>query len=251
MSEHQISDAELTGFLDGELSAADRERIAARLGSDPELARRLEALKIDKAAVANAFALLSVRDAPKPAPAPAPRRRSARMVAMAASLALAVLAGVLVGRTLRPGPEALDWRELAAAYHALYVTDTLARVRTDPEQVERALARAEAALGRPIPRRLTRLPGLDFKRVQLLGHDGAAVIQIAYLDAAGSPVALCLHAAEAAPGTDAQPRELRFAGVRGIAWHNDGVEYLLLGKGRADGLEALAAAAIELAQSDS
>lgn len=113
-------DTLLSAYIDGELPAADADRVTARLAREPLLMRRLETLRAGDAAVREAFervdnepmpaAVLEMLGAAPAKPAgnvvPLPARGAQRFfqlpVALAASVAL--LAGFLVSNLLRDEP---------------------------------------------------------------------------------------------------------------------------------------------------
>lgn len=238
MTERSYSDAELVAFDDGEMPESEAAQLAAALAGDAELAARLSALSVDREVLRAGLARL-LDQAPQAMPeicnpnpataAPPPRtRKGARGLSLAAAFALAAFLGALGNRLLAPEPE-LTWQELAAAYHALYTTQTLAAVPAPTaDGASGQLSRLSQASGLTIPAGLSDIPGLSFRRAQILGHDGAAIVQLAYLDHDGVPFALCLRAATT---TDERPMQARgFAGVGGVSWQADGVEYVLLAK---------------------
>ena len=239
MTQNDFSDQDLVAFDDGQLSGEKTAQLRDCLSRDLELQARLAALKLDRDGVAGAFdKLLDL--APKQgefsrAPvqsAPAlvrPAGMAIRPLAAAACLVMALIAGAAGYRALAPAPATMAWQDLAAAYHALYVGETLA-VIAPPEGATKAaqFTRAETALGQPISRALGDIPGLSFRRVQVLGFDDQAIIQLAYLGEDGVPYALCLRKVENADNPAMQPME--FAGVDGVGWQSGGLEIVLLGK---------------------
>lgn len=245
MTQGRYSDEDLVAYDDGEMAADEAAQLTARLEADAALRSRLDRLRLDRGAMAAAFQTLLEQAPPHlpagcaPTASVAPQsRRGMSVWAVAASVALAVALGALGHRTLAPQPE-MGWQQLAAAYHALYVTETVAVLPPpDPTAAAAQLARSAAALGHPIPTALTAIPGLSFRRAQVLGHDGAAIIQLAYIDDNGVPYAFCLRAVD---GAAMRPMTAQgFAGVQGVEWQSGGVEYVLLGKRPQPELQALA-----------
>lgn len=176
-------DGRLVALLDGALPEAEAATLRAEIAADPALQARLNALDVDLSDL-GAEADLAMSDAP-PMPTTGAARGSLVGLAIAASLALAlVLGGVLIGAR-SDGSE--DWRDFAAAYHLLYRPDTLAA----PMQGDGGVAMVSEALGRDLSE-LAELEGLDFRRAQILGWQGETLIQFAYLDASGQPVAVCV-----------------------------------------------------------
>ncbi|MEX3016519.1 hypothetical protein [Gymnodinialimonas hymeniacidonis] len=176
-------DARLIALLDGALPEAEAQALRAEIADDPSLQARLKALDVDFSGLGvEAAGVLA--SAPK-MPAIAAPRGSLAGLAMAASVALAlVLGGVLIGSRLGGGE---DWRDFAAAYHLLYQPETLAA----PLQGDGGVAHVSEALGQDLSA-LADVEGLDFRRAQILGWEDQALIQFAYLDANGRPVAVCI-----------------------------------------------------------
>ncbi|MEJ6391550.1 anti-sigma factor family protein [Gymnodinialimonas ulvae] len=182
----QDRDADLVALLDGVLPDAEADALRAEMAADPALQARLAVLDVDLSGLRGSADALLASAPPVPADIAAPRG-SVATLAMAASVALAlVLGGVLVGTRLG-GAE--DWRDYAAAYHLLYQPETLAA----PVQGDGGVAYVSEALGHDLSA-LTEIEGLDFRRAQVLGWEGETLVQFAYLDASGRPVAVCVMA---------------------------------------------------------
>ncbi len=176
-------DARLVALVDGALPEAEAQALRAEIAADPDLQARLDALDVNLSSLSDqADALLA--DAPPMSEGAAPRGSLAGL-AMAASVALAlVLGGALIGSRLGGGE---DWRDFAAAYHLLYQPETLAA----PMQGDGGVAQVSEALGQDLSA-LADVEGLDFRRAQILGWQDQTLIQFAYLDANGRPVAVCI-----------------------------------------------------------
>lgn len=183
----QDRDADLVALLDGALPSADAEALRTDIAADPALRARWEALDVDLAGLRTQADTLLASAPPVPAAATVAPRGSVATLAMAASVALAlVLGGVLVGTRLG-GAE--DWRDYAAAYHLLYQPETLAA----PVVGDGGVAHVSEVLGHDLSA-LTEVEGLNFRRAQVLGWEGETLVQFAYLDASGRPVAVCVMA---------------------------------------------------------
>jgi len=221
-AEPAFTDEELTAWLDGEADAALSARIAA---AGPALDARLEALCFDAAALRAGFDVLLTAAPAAPAMAP-PKPAAWRRPAMAAAIALVCLAtGAMLGDVVREDPLD-DWRGYAAAYHRLYVEDTLSGP-VDVASAEAALERVTTQLGAPITPDALAVDGLTFRRAQMLGFEGAPLVQIAFTTADGAPVALCVIAR---PGATPQPISgTRIMDMAAARWANDGYEFLLIG----------------------
>lgn len=215
--EAQISDELLTGYLDGELDAAQMTRITQALAQDGALAARLEALDVlDDRFHADMGTLLSQ------APAmPATRSGGWAPLPLAAALAGGLLIGAGLMTALRPTETApRGWQDYAAAYHLLYRTETLSTVDAPSD-----LAGLSTVIGRdlaPAPE----IAGLSFVRAQLLGYGDAPLIQMAYLSEDGVPYALCIMAAQ---GPAQAPMARQIEGLPTAYWSDGTHEYLLIG----------------------
>jgi anti-sigma factor RsiW len=91
-----VSDETLHAFVDGELDVAERERLTVRMQSDPELARRVGAVRALRDMVKLAY------DAPPAPPSRATSASARRAFAQRCALGCLVLfAGLAVGWVLR------------------------------------------------------------------------------------------------------------------------------------------------------
>ena len=232
--QHQITDADLTAYLDHEADAALRARVDAAVAQDAEVAGRLSALSLPNRTISDAYDLAKLDPPAFPADLlnlpPRARGRAALPVCIAASFAI----GMFVMSALRPAP---TWVDTVASYHALYVTETLGGAEQPPEVVETVLQSAQAMLGVDL-RPATTLPGLNFKRAQILAIDGQPLLQMAYLDEAGLPFAFCVTL----PGTADQADQQRMShDLATNSWIEEGVGYLLVGGQDFDRLTDLSA----------
>ncbi|MEL6450425.1 MAG: hypothetical protein AAFQ19_04140 [Pseudomonadota bacterium] len=233
MDRRPFRDEELTAYLDGEAEDALRAEIDAALETDAALAAQLAALDIPMPALTGAYAALLAEAPPMPAlpnaptPAPVPTRRwgwtwgfGTFATGLAAGAAVAVYTGLGV-----PAPEPKGWAAFVASYQSLYTAQTLANDMPDAAERAAQLATVSDALGFD----LTDLPeaeGLSFRRAQVLGFRGKPLIQIAYLRADGTPVALCIIPA----GPDEKPVRMGAAEGMDIArWNAPGFGFLLIG----------------------
>ncbi|MEM6497536.1 MAG: hypothetical protein AAF709_12510, partial [Pseudomonadota bacterium] len=159
----------------------------------------------------------------------------------AASIACLVFAvGIMLGRIVSL-PNQPIWQDYAAKYHALYVSETLARVPNNSKSLDGALARAQDALQHKFNKKtLSSVPGLDLKRSQILGFEGRPLIQLAFLSKSGAPIALCII--KKSGGTKSLPIVSKMEGLAAASWSKEGYEYLLIG-GRDEALIRDAAAA--------
>ncbi len=246
---HPISDERLTAYLDDALGAEARANVEAALAADHALAERLEALIVPLDGMRAIMAPEVLRAprmpedlvtelAPLPLQAPgAPPARHSRLwvpTLLAASFAAGVVATYVL-TPAAPAPSAPKWVEAVASYQALYVTETLAASQQDPAKTAAVLAKAADDFGVSLAPALV-LEGLEFKRAQMLGWNGKPLLQMAYLAADGTPMALCLTRVGA---EDRGPKTTVSHDLAGVSWVQDGVGYYLIGGSDAAQVEAL------------
>lgn len=250
---HPISDERLTAYLDNALGAEARADVEAALAADPALAERLYELTVplDGLRAIMAPDVLRAPQMPEdlvaqlapiapqaPLQYPSAPSTSRSRLWVPSLLAASFAAGVVATYVLTPAapaPSAPKWVEAVASYQALYVTETLAASQQDPAKTADVLAKAADDFGVSLGPALV-LEGLEFKRAQMLGWNGKPLLQMAYLAADGTPMALCLTRVGA---EDRGPKTSISHNLAGVSWVQDGVGYYLIGGSDADQVEAL------------
>jgi len=226
MQDRYFSDEELVAFLDGEDDFAPTEEITYALKHNADLARRLDALRVDTNLIAEGFKELAVGDRPRPALTSTPAMsRPYRQIAAAAAVAL--LVGFGAGYSTST-PDQPGWKAYVAAYQALYTNATLAHVAQSETRKRSELKRVAASIGKDID--LTKLsisPEVDYKRAQTLSFKGKALVQLAFLSSTGEPMALCIIRSKNNKKADVSVGELE--GLSTATWARDGYDYLLIG----------------------
>lgn len=225
MEQRYFSDEELVAFLDGEDEFAPVEEITKALETDAELAKRLEALRIDTDKIAKSFGALKMGKMPELPPAPVANDNQGFGKMIAASvLALAIGFGAGIS-TSQSEP---DWRDYVAAYQALYTNTTLKDVASSQQEQQQELTQVASAIGKNITLdKLNISPQLEYKRSQVLGYNGKPLVQIAFLDSMGQPIALCIIRSDEGKKLDLQMDSME--GMSTAAWSKDGYEYILIG----------------------
>lgn len=225
MEQRYFSDEELVAFLDGEDEFAPVEEITKALETDDELAKRLEALRIDTDKIAKSFGALKMGKMPELPPAPVANDNQGFGKMIAASvLALAIGFGAGIS-TSQSEP---DWRDYVAAYQALYTNTTLKDVASSQQEQQQELTQVASAIGKNITLdKLNISPQLEYKRSQVLGYNGKPLVQIAFLDSMGQPIALCIIRSDEGKKLDLQMDSME--GMSTAAWSKDGYEYILIG----------------------
>lgn len=241
MTEDSITDEQLVAYLDGALSDDAAARIAAAIDADPILAARAEALSPDLSALrAEMDAMLGQApamdipadlqtDVPDALPDALPVSRPVSRIiwwpaAAAAVFALAIGLGVGLSMNRAAPP---DWMQAVADYQELYGPETLAGPALSDTQRAAGLRRVADAMALPLTAERVALRGLTLQRAQLLTIDGGPLVQIAYTDASGAPVALCLTRTD---GADRPPRTRVYGTQNAVEWQLDGIGYILIGR---------------------
>ncbi len=223
-----FTDEELTAYLDGEADAALRSRVELALTSDAALAQRLQTLDLPVAALRDVFSTAALGAPQMPdglIPASRPARAPLRLVA---GLAMAFGLGVLSTYMLHPGPQpqkAPGWKAVVASYQSLYITDTVVNAGQPTEVTAEVLDGFSSGHGVDLSPAQT-VEGLEFKRAQLLGFKGKPLLQMAYLDPDGVPVAFCIIRSS---GADKAMQSEVLAGMAAASWVSDGIGYLVIG----------------------
>jgi len=160
----------------------------------------------------------------------------------AAASVLVALFGGFMGGTLFPGSATNDpisattpqlatapaqttprgWRQAVADYQILFNEDSL----TPDQGGDAGLSMANATLGLPLDGVATDLDTLNFRRVQVLGFNGKALVQLAYLSKDGQPVSFCVIAS----GKPDAARAFETRNGLGIVhWISGGFGFMLIG----------------------
>ncbi|MFX0544149.1 anti-sigma factor family protein [Roseovarius sp. S1116L3] len=241
------SDAQLRAYLKGMLSQDQAEALEAQVAQDAVLEARLFALDFDRAgALRAAFDAVPETDVLQDLEGGLPNAKAqaagvfpARFwigAGIVASVAFATGAFLFDAETAASDPR---WQDLVAAYQSLYVTETLAPIAADNEQLTAQLSRAARRLGRALPLDVVSdLGGLELLRAQILGFDDTPLIQLAYLSEDGMPVALC--AIQRAGPTVGEFTFEVLAGLQSVHWSDGTFSYMIVGDIENDRLSEMA-----------
>lgn len=226
MSEIEFSDEELVAYLDGESDYAPMDDIAIALRTDRALAKRLEALRVDTKQISASYdasfdlnkkLTFNLGEASEP-------RWS--IPGIAASILFVGVAFGIFQYWLQP--QERDWKDYVAAYQFLYTTSTLSNVQNSLTVQQQELDRVGAAIAKKIPvAALAGFPEVEYKRAQLLGYKGKALIQLTFLSGTGEPIALCILRIDGQKNQAPEFTELE--GMRAANWKMNGYDYLLIG----------------------
>jgi anti-sigma factor RsiW len=232
-------DAELVALIDNELDEVANGRLLTRLTEDEALRKRYEELRDAGAPIAAAFDALVER-------APLPRLRAAlprlsaprtasrpfagitlrELAACIVSFLLGAGAAAWIAMSVAPREEHEDWHAAVVGYTNLYTNETFSPLHPDA-----ALQAAElSAVGERVGAHLTpdnvALPPLRFTVAFMLSFEGSPLGAIAYVDAQGAPVLLCIINNQS---RDAPVRSERRGELSLASWSRGGRGYLVIG----------------------
>lgn len=231
------TDEHLRSYLAGSLDTETAQQIEADLESDPILEQRLLALEGLLPVVQQGFAeipdadhLKHLEDKIFAQPTPANDHAAAPSVVRTwGSRAATLVIGLAIGTGfMHWADDTTDWRQEVASYQALYVNETIASLNRSEDELKQELAEASTAVGQQLNLSdLSDLEGLKLLRTQVLGHEGAPLIQIVFADPNGAPVAFCILKDTNAAGTIMQSTNLK--GMASADWTGNGYRYLIIG----------------------
>jgi anti-sigma factor RsiW len=245
-----IDEVTLRAYVDSELSAAERQNVDVALEHSAELRVQLAAMKASCLPYQAAFdaqampempealkkqlmamsAVASVSTQTFAAVQEMPRRRWLNFAGGGFALAASFAAGVAVkpawfsGAAAKPVNEVADWAKAVASYQAMYVRDTVERVRDTEANAKRVItefqSQSQAALVVPDLSAV----GFEFKRIQRLAFNDKPLIQMAYLPQQGKPAALCVMSATNKGDIDASVRRLENLSI--VTWTRAQLSYV-------------------------
>ncbi len=251
-----ITDELLSAYVDGEIEAADRERVDEWLQSHPEDRARVRAWQADRAALVALFRPALDEPAPQALQAAVWRRSSPARWAMAAAAAGLLLAGGVLGGAgvwqwqgkaqaaqlaqlrlqMAPGTSQ-GWVQRAAFAHSIYTNEPrhAVEVGAQEEHLSRWLTRRI-----DIPVKLFDLhaQGFDLVGGRLLPDGPGKSAQLMYQDAEKRRVTVYLRKPE--QGVDTAFRFEQQGKLGMFYWVEEGAGYALVGELPKDALLALA-----------
>ena len=249
-----VTDEQLTAFIDGELDAAARRRIERLIADDERVAERFDFLShsalpfkmafepiLAEAPAAQLEAILAAiptTEKPKMHAAGIGRRGFLAAVAASFVAAIAVDRAVIgIGRRLSKPDEDSEWRAVVAEYLSLYTADTLNAPAGDHAQQAAQLDEVGSRLRLSLAPEAITMPGVEFKRAQILNYDSKPLAQIAYLDPESGPMALCIvQSSKGAAPPDMENRR----GMNIVYWSSPTHAFMLIGHAPIDRMQQLA-----------
>jgi anti-sigma factor RsiW len=250
-------DAELHAYVDGQLDAARRTAVEARLAADPAAAQRVRDWTDQRDALRGLHAELL--DEPVPDhllhAGEQLHHRSSRLArwqrwgGMAASLVLAF--GLGWGSHLQwqdrgsiaGAPNARTFVRQAAVAHAVFAPEVRHPVEVEAAQQQHLVQWLSKRLNRPLKLPSLAAAGYELVGGRLLSGDAGARAQFMYQNANGERVTLYVGALDGAVAKGMGETAFRFTSEGGVAsfyWVDQGFGYALSGKLPRQGLLVLA-----------
>jgi anti-sigma factor RsiW len=232
-------DAELVALIDNELDEEAKDSLLARLAADEALRQRYEALRDAGAPIAGSLdALLEmapvnrIRGLPLVGDARGPSRpfswiSSRGLAAGLAACLLSAGAAAWITLSLARLGEPTDWRSAVVQYTNLFTNETFSPLHPDPSLAAKELSAVGERVGANLTPESVALPGLRFTVAFMLSYGGSPLGVIAYVDAEGSPVLLCVIANQA---PDAPIRSERRVDLSLASWSRGGRSHLVIGR---------------------
>ncbi|WP_299408323.1 hypothetical protein [uncultured Roseobacter sp.] len=221
-----ITDEDLTAYLDDEVTAELRARIETALQVDPAVKARLTVLTLDIASLRRDMLASYPPAPPLPEMPVAPNAHSSTGIFATGLVAGLAISGIVFASFLAQPKPAEGWAGFVASYQMLYTAETLDVVDQSDADTRAQLQRVSAAVDLDLSI-LPEIDGLTLKRAQVLGFRGQPLVQIAYQDADGTPVALCIILADGQAPLALTEGEAR--GLQTVRWNRDAHGFLLIG----------------------
>jgi anti-sigma factor RsiW len=232
-------DVEIVALIDNELSKDARTSLLTRLAADETLHKRYEALRAAKAPIVLAFdtlieqaplsrlrAALPPESAPRAALRPFARIAFRDIAAGVVGFLLGVGAAAWIA-SVAPRSQQEDWRAAVVQYTNLYTNETFSPLHPDAALRAIELSAVGERVGAKLTPEAVALPGLRFTVAFMLSFGGSPLAVIAYVDAQGAPVLLCIIKNHA---PDAQIRSERRGELSLANWSDEGRGYLVIGR---------------------
>jgi len=233
-------DAEIVALIDNELDKDASARLLARLATDEALRRRYEALREAKAPIAGAFdaliekaplsrlrAALPQESAPRAASRPFARIAFRDIAAGVVGFLLGAGAAAWIALSVAPSGQQEDWRSAVEDYTNLYTNETFSPLHPDAALQAVELSAVGARVGAHLTPESVALPGLRFTVAFMLSYKNSPLAAIAFVDAQGEPVMLCVIGNHA---PDAHLRSERRGELSLASWSRGGRGYLVIGR---------------------
>jgi anti-sigma factor RsiW len=238
-----IDEVTLRAYVDAELSTAERQNVDVALAHSAELRLQLAAMKASCLPYQAAFDAQAMPEMPEAlkkqlaamsaiASVPtqvssAPKRQWLSYAGGGFALAASFAAGMAVQPswfTSKPIDDVADWAKAVASYQAMYVRDTVERVRDSEANAKRVITEFQSHSQAVLVVPDLSAVGFEFKRIQRLAFNDKPLIQMAYLPQQGKPAALCVMGATNRGDIDASVRRLENLSI--VTWTRAQLSYV-------------------------
>ena len=233
-------DAEIVALIDNELDKDATARLLARLAADETLRKRYEELREARAPIVAAFdallekaplsrlrAALPPESAPRAALRPQAGNVFRDLAAGIVGFLLGAGAAAWIALSVASPGERRDWRSAVEDYTNLYSNETFSPLHPDAALAAVELSAVGARVGAKLTPETIALPGLRFTVAFMLSYKGSPLAVIAYVDAQGAPVLLCIIDNHA---PDAGMRSERRGELSLASWSRGGRGHLVIGR---------------------
>jgi len=230
------SDEQIIAYLDGKLDMEQGKTLHHDRQRDGELDAYITSMEIDTSALANA-----ANDFPQDAPQfdfeksthqGKQRPPIWRQTAMAASILAVFGAGFLTSNLLpRKNPPPSGWVQAVAEYQMLYSGETLKLIQKTEDESAREVANIGRKLDIILARSDLQIDGLKLRRGQLLNFKNKPLVQFAYLDNNGTPIAFCIIKRGQKPDQPMKAQSL-IAGQNAVVWGKGEFGFVVIGKAK-------------------
>ena len=241
------SNETLINFLNGTLAEDTARAIETALETDIELGERMMSLDSFATPVREVMETIPSQERIErlqaelvtvTTPVSTPKPTGWGWQKMAASVALGLIAGLSANAYLSaPQTTKPSWRMEVANYQALYVPQTVAHLQIEQDSLRGQFERASDAVNLNLPQdALGDVSDLTLARAQVLGFSGKPLIQIAYKDAKGMPIALCIIAKPNAEPKNSTKFEV-LQGMPSATWETSTHQFLLIGDAEQENIQ--------------
>lgn len=247
-------DSQLIAYADGELSASQAESVERALAESADLRESVDLLRASRLPYRQAFAVQKLPPLPddlrlrieaiaaeaqeQSVAKESSRRSLPRMWLAAAFIAGAFCAGLVQQLGGWPGitgnhaatvasSGVRPWMSVAASYQQLYTRDTVAGLTPDPTVSANTVAAIRDQDGIRLRAPDLRAAGMTFKSIERLQYNGKPLVQMVYLPAYGTPVALCVMK-DSRPDQSVAQRQMD--GMTVVSWRQNELAYALIGQ---------------------
>ncbi len=229
---NNFTDEQITAYLDGEREHTPYNEIDIARKTDNNLETRIKQLSFDPQMIVQSMdSLLTIApktpELSKPTAANDNGNSWLKGGLMSACAFAIMLFGGILGYSVSDR-QTDSWREYVAAYHYLYITNTLSAVQNEARAATAELERVGGAIGKQLElASLVDFEGLDYKRSQILGYEGKPLAQMTFLSKMGTPIALCII--RTGSDSDEAIDYINMEGMAAATWSKNGYEYLIIG----------------------